>query len=152
MAWDHLEIQQSVKEHALEVSAMQEVALLALAEETEPDAADIPAEPEPTSDIPTDPEISNSAEPVKKKSRRRPRHRKRKPVEATAEIAPSEASDPEAPSSAPAPPVPSARTPRLPVKPLKIVRALPDEFYPVEPGEEDVFAFDSEGDNPEDDD
>ena len=37
MAWDNFEIQQSVKEQTLEVSAMQGVPLLTLAEETESD-------------------------------------------------------------------------------------------------------------------
>ena len=40
--------------------------------------------------------------------------------------------------------------PQFPVKPLKIVSALPDEFYPVELGE-DVFADEPGKDEPDED-
>jgi hypothetical protein len=36
-------------------------------------------------------------------------------------------------------PIPSAQSPSFPVKPMKIVSALPDEFYPVELSG-DIFA------------
>ncbi|MCK7509317.1 MAG: hypothetical protein MZV70_38330 [Desulfobacterales bacterium] len=53
-------------------------------------------------------------------------------------------------SGAMAPPIPSAQSPRFPVKPLKIVGALPDEFYPVEL-DGDLFASEPDQDEPEDD-
>jgi ribonuclease E len=146
MAWDNFEIQQSVKEQTLEVSAMQGVPLLTLAEETESDT---------DSDIKTDAEESDVEEPPKRKSRRRPRHRKRKSLGASTEsVLPESASSdspaPEPSSGAMAPPIPSAQSPRFPVKPLKIVGALPDEFYPVEL-DGDLFASEPDQDESKDD-
>jgi len=48
------------------------------------------------------------------------------------------------------PPVPSGQSTRFPVKPLKIVSALPDEFYPVELTG-DLFAPEPEPDEKADD-
>ncbi|RPH86393.1 MAG: hypothetical protein EHM66_04305, partial [Deltaproteobacteria bacterium] len=146
MAWDNFEIQQSVKEQTLEVSAMQGVPLLTLAEETESDT---------DSDIKTDAEESDVEEPPKRKSRRRPRHRKRKSLGASTEnVLPESASSdspaPEPSSGAMAPPIPSAQSPRFPVKPLKIVGALPDEFYPVEL-DDDLLASEPDQDESKDD-
>ena len=146
MAWDNFEIQQSIKEQTLEVSAMQGVPLLTLAEETESDM---------DSDIKTDAEVSDVEEPPKRKSRRRPRHRKRKSLGASTEsVLPESASSdspaPEPSSGAMAPPIPSAQSPRFPVKPLKIVGALPDEFYPVEL-DGDLFASEPDQDESKED-
>jgi ribonuclease E len=146
MAWDNLEIQQSVKEQTLEVSAMQGVPLLTLAEETESDM---------DSDIKTDAEESDVEGPPKRKSRRRPRHRKRKSLGASTEsVLPESASSdspaPEPSSGAMVPPIPSAQSPRFPVKPLKIVGALPDEFYPVEL-DGDLFASEPDQDESKED-
>ncbi|HOX16162.1 MAG TPA: Rne/Rng family ribonuclease [Smithellaceae bacterium] len=146
MAWDNFEIQQSVKEQGLEVSAMQGVPLLTLAEGTESDM---------DSDTKTDAEESEVEEPPKRKSRRRSRHRKRKSLGASTEsvLPESASSDAPAPEPSPgvmAPPIPSAQSPRFPVKPLKIVGALPDEFYPVEL-DGDLFATESDQDESKDD-
>ena len=128
MAWDNFEIQQSVKERALEVSVMQGVPLLNLAEKTEPDAE---AGEKP------DAEAGEAEEVPKKKGRRRSRHKKRKSAEAskgavvTGDATP-DASGPEPLPGAVTPPVPSSQFSRFPVKPLKIVSALPEEFYPVD--------------------
>jgi ribonuclease E len=124
MAWDKIEIQQSIKEQTLEeASVLQDVPLLTLAEDTELDA-------EP--DVAADAETVDVEEAPLKKSRRRPRHRKRKGAEASAEDAPPDSPVPEPSPIAVTPPIPSAQSPRFPVKPLKIVSALPDEFFPVE--------------------
>lgn len=69
MAWDNFEIQQSMKEQALEVSAIQGVPLLNLAEKTEPDAEG-GEKPEA--------EAGEAEEPPRKKGRRRSRHKKKK--------------------------------------------------------------------------
>jgi len=152
MAWDNFEIQQSIKEETLEVSAMQGVPLLTLAEETEPDV-----EPEcaADSDLNPDEEISSAEEAPKKKSRRRPRHRKRKTTESSTESILPESESPDSPApelstATVAPPIPSAHSSRFPEKPLKIVSALPDEFYPVELSG-DIFAPEPEqGESKED--
>jgi hypothetical protein len=47
-------------------------------------------------------------------------------------------------------PVPRSMTPQFPAKPLKIVSALPDEFYPVELGG-DSFAPEPGHDESEED-
>ncbi|HPE07523.1 MAG TPA: Rne/Rng family ribonuclease [Smithellaceae bacterium] len=146
MAWDNFEIQQSVKEQGLEVSAMQGVPLLTLAEGTESDM---------DSDIKTDAEESDVEEPPKRKSRRRSRHKKRKSSGASMESVLPESASSDAPAPEPlpgamAPPIPSAQSPRFPVKPLKIVGALPDEFYPVEL-DGDLFATESDQDESKDD-
>lgn len=146
MAWDNFEIQQSVKEQGLEVSAMQGVPLLTLAEGTESDM---------DSDIKTDAEESDVEEPPKRKSRRRSRHKKRKSSGASMESVLPESASSDAPAPEPlpgamAPPIPSAQSPRFPVKPLKIVGALPDEFYPVEL-DGDLFATEPDQDEPKDD-
>ena len=128
MAWDNFEIQQSMKEQTLEVSVMQGAPLLNLAEKTEPD--------EKAGEKP-DAEAGEAEELPKKKSRRRPRHKKRKPAEAlngdalTGDASPN-TSMPEPMTGAVTPPVPSSQFPRFPAKPLKIVNALPEEFYPVD--------------------
>ncbi|MBP7342603.1 MAG: Rne/Rng family ribonuclease [Smithellaceae bacterium] len=144
MVWDKLEIQQSVKEQPVEVSAMQEVPLLQLAEETEPDA-----EPE----VRPDAEIPVAGEPPRKKSRRRPRHRKKKNPMGSIEISmPPDDLLGETLSFTQPPPLSRVQTPLIPVKPMKIMKALPDEFYPVEPGG-DLFAPEPEpeetGDDPD---
>ena len=148
MAWDNFEIQQSVKEQTLEVSAMQGVPLLTLAEETEPDM-DSDIKPEAEADVKMDADVSEVEGTPKKKSRRRPRHRKRKSVEGSTETesAPPDAPVPEPSAGTAAPPIPSAQSPRFPVKPLKIVSALPDEFYPVELSG-DIFAPEPDQDEP----
>jgi ribonuclease E len=134
MAWDKLEIQQSIKEQTLEASAIQDVPLLQLAQETEADE---------DADVATDAEVIGVEETTKKKSRRRPRHRKRKSADASTENAPITTSVPDASSIDVPPPMPRAQSPRFPEKPLKIVSALPDEFYPVDLGG-DLFAPDPE--------
>ncbi len=146
MAWDKLEIQQSIKDQTLEVNTMPDVPLLTLAEDTEMDL-------DADSDTKADVEVGSAEEVPKKKSRRRPRHRKRKSAEASAESVLPESAPPEAPvldasSMDLLPPMPRPQSPRFPVKPMKIVSALPDEFYPVEL-DSDVFAPEPAPDEPE---
>jgi hypothetical protein len=102
-----------------------------------------------------DAETVGAEEAPKKKSRRRPRHRKRKSAEAPTDVvlkesAPTDSPAPESSSGSMTPPVPSAQSPRFPVKPLKIVSALPDEFYPVDLGG-DLFAPEAQQEEPKDD-
>ena len=125
MAWDNFEIQQSMKEQALEVSAIQGVPLLNLAEKTEPDAEG-GEKPEA--------EAGEAEEPPRKKGRRRSRHKKRKSPEALKGSVATEDALPDAQPSpgGMAPPVSSSQFSRFPVKPLKIVGALPEEFFPVD--------------------
>lgn len=125
MAWDNFEIQQSMKEQVLEVSAIQGVPLLNLAEKTEPDAEG-GEKPEA--------EAGEAEEPPRKKGRRRSRHKKRKSSETSKGAAATEGALPDAQPSAGgmAPPVPSSQFSRFPVKPLKIAGALPEEFFPVD--------------------
>jgi hypothetical protein len=100
--------------------------------------------------VPADAETPSAEDAPKKKSRRRPRHRKKKSAAITTESSvPDEAATEILPSVLP-PPIPRAQSPRLPVKPLKIVSALPDEFYPVELSG-DLFAPEPDKDEPEDD-
>jgi len=149
MAWDKLEIQQSIKERTLEASATQDVSLLKLAEEEEPDAD--PDEPASVAcDVALNVETGSTEEAPKKKSRRRPRHRKKKSMGVSPENGVPDEVVEEIPSPVLPPPVPRAQTPRFPVKPLKIVTALPDEFYPVELSG-DIFAPEPEPDEPGDD-
>jgi len=147
MAWDKLEIEQSIKEQTLEGSVMQDVPLLQLAEDTEPDE-----ERQTIPDSADDAVIGSTEETPPKKSRRRPRHRKKRSTEASVESVPP---DPDAPapdtvSTAVTQPIPRPMTPQIPAKPLKIVSALPDEFYPVEL-EGDIFAPEPGQDEPADD-
>jgi ribonuclease E len=130
MVWDKFEIQPMIKEQPLEVSAMQEVPLLQLAEDTEPDVeAEEKAEAE-----------TGAEETPRKKSRRRSRHRKKKNIVASTEIPlPGDDALPEALPYIQQPPAPRMQVPLIPVKPMKIISALPDEFYPVELGG-DLFA------------
>jgi ribonuclease E len=135
MAWDKIEIQQSIKEQTLEeASVMHDVPLLTLAEETEPDV-----EPETEPASAADAETVATEETPKKKSRRRPRHRKRKAADASVESVMPDVPAPVPPPAAVTSSIPRAMTSQLPVKPLKIVSALPDEFYPVELSG-DIFA------------
>jgi hypothetical protein len=100
--------------------------------------------------VPADAGTASAEDTPKKKSRRRPRHRKKKSAAVTTEGAvPDEAVDDPPPPALP-PPVPRAQSPRFPVKPLKIVTALPDEFYPVELSG-DIFAPEPEQDEPGED-
>ena len=146
MAWDKLEIQQSIKEQALEASAMQDIPLLQLAEESEPDV-DVEADIAVDADLDVDGVIDTEAvavgESPKKKSRRRSRHRKRKTPETSAENASPDNPVLETSSMDEAPlmavPPPRVQSPKFPAKPLKIVSALPDEFFPVELSG-DIFA------------
>ncbi len=150
MAWDNFEIHPSVKEQALEVSVVPGVPLLNLAEKTEPDA---------DAGEKADEVAGEAEEALRKKGRRRPRHKKRKLAEAsksavvTDDILPDE-SLPESLTGSSAPPLPSSQLPRFPVKPLKIVNALPDEFYPVDLNG-DLFAPETDpeetGENKEED-
>jgi ribonuclease E len=144
MAWDKLEIEQSIKEQTLEASAMQEVPLLQAAENTEPDRDQ--ATPQEATDTPT----SGPEEPARKKSRRRPRHRKKRSAEPATDNVPADEANPGSAAENVLPPVPRSMKPQFPVKPLKIVSALPDEFYPVELGE-DVFADEPGKDEPDED-
>ena len=151
MAWDKLEIQQSIKEQTLEESATQDISLLKLAEDTDVDAdTDLDVIAAAPSAVPADAETPSAEDAPKKKSRRRPRHRKKKMATVTTESAvPDEAVGESLPPDLP-PPVPRAQSPRFPAKPLKIVSALPDEFYPVELSG-DLFAPEPEKDEPEED-
>jgi ribonuclease E len=145
MAWDKLEVQQSIKEQTLETSAMQELPLPAPDKDTDEDA-----EPQKDPDFAAHAETAGAEESPKKKSRRRPRRRKRKAAETPAEGAVPE--DPP-PHSSPAAktPIPSIQSARFPAKPLQIMRALPEEFYPVDLAD-DLFAPDQEKDNATDND
>ncbi|PKN19485.1 MAG: ribonuclease [Deltaproteobacteria bacterium HGW-Deltaproteobacteria-6] len=153
MAWDKLEIQQSIKEQTLEANATQDVSLLKLAEDTDTDTdadADLDLVAVAPCAVPADAGTASAEDTPKKKSRRRPRHRKKKSAAVTTEGAvPDEAVDDPPPPALP-PPVPRAQSPRFPVKPLKIVTALPDEFYPVELSG-DIFAPEPEQDEPGED-
>jgi ribonuclease E len=124
MQWDKFEIEQSLKEQALEATVTQEASLLKLAEETpaddsaeEPSAAPVSQE---TEDAP------------RKKSRRRSRHRRKRTADAPAESKSSDDPLEELASISKPLPVPRIQSPTLPVKPLKTIRALPDVFFPVE--------------------
>ncbi|MEE9913298.1 MAG: Rne/Rng family ribonuclease [Deltaproteobacteria bacterium] len=149
MAWDKFEIQQSVKEQTLEVSAMQGVPLLTLAEETEPDVdSDADANAEANAEAKADVEIvSDADETPKKKSRRRPRHRKKKNAAGALDVALPPDDLLEETLSFTQPPAPRGQSPLIPVKPMKIISALPDEFYPVELSG-DIFAPEPESEEP----
>ena len=90
MPWDKLDIQQIIKEQVVEKPAVQEELPLKTAEDSV-----LKDEPK---------------EPVKKKSRRRPRHRKRKPSEAKAKD-----------------PLPVISTPETAEKNLPVVQPMPPE-------------------------
>jgi len=141
MQWDKFEIEQSLKDQALEATVTREASLLKLAEET-------PADDDHTEE-PADVEPPPAEEAPRKKSRRRSRHRRKKSAEALAENKLPD--DPLAELAALAKPVPVPRiqSPTLPVKPLKIIRALPDVFFPVELTG-DLFAPEPDSDDPED--
>jgi hypothetical protein len=112
--------------------------------------ADLDVVAAPPSVVPADAGTTSAEDAPKKKSRRRPRHRKKKSAAVTTESAvPDEAVEENLPPNLP-PPVPRAQSPRFPVKPLKIVTALPDEFYPVELSG-DIFAPEPEKDEPGED-
>jgi hypothetical protein len=152
MAWDKLEIQQSIKEQTLEASAMQDVPLLQLAEEQEPDVeVGVEADADEDVDGVADTETVGVGEAPKKKSRRRPRHRKRKSPETSAENASPDNPVLETSSIDEAPPMavppPRVQSPKFPAKPLKIVSALPDEFFPVDLSG-DIFAPEPAPDEP----
>ncbi len=139
MAWDKIEIEQALKDKVLETSVLQESPLLKIAESIE-------EEEPPTQD--TESPAAAAEEAPRKKSRRRPRHKKRKPPEATAENAVPE--DPDAELSAPgAPVIQRIQSPGFPARPMRTLSALPDVFYPVEPGG-DLFAPEPETGSPED--
>ena len=99
MAWDKLEIQQSIKEQQVEAGLRQhEMPMIAPAEDDMQDEANEAAvlKDEELPEV-TGSSASTEAPPIaveeapKRKSRRRPRHRKRKPTEMTADSgAPSE--------------------------------------------------------------
>jgi len=142
MAWDKLEIQQSIKEQTLEASVLQDVPPPASVEDNDNDED---SETQEDPEIATDPETTGAEEAPKKKSRRRHRRRKGKGAETAAEGASPDAAIPEPPA------IPSIQSPRFPVKPLQIIRALPEEFYPVDL-EGDVFAPDPKKDDSTDND
>lgn len=123
MAWDNFEIQPSMKEQALQVSVMQGVPLLTLADETEPDAE---------TDIRADADAGEVEEPPRKKSRRRSRHRKKKNTAGVLDITIPPDGLLEEALSFTQPRVTRGQAALIPVKPMKIISALPDEFYPVE--------------------
>jgi ribonuclease E len=134
MAWDKLEIEQSIKEQTMETNAIQEVPLLNLAE-----CADADEEAEDASEAP-EAQAGAAEEVPRKKSRRRSRHRRKKPLETTAEPVSPDENLPEEPTAVATPPVPRIQSPGLPVKPLRTINALPDVFFPVELGGGDLFA------------
>ncbi len=139
MAWDKYEIEQSVKAQTIEASVAQDIPLLKLAEAVEPDgAAESSLAPEV---LPEALPETAAEEPQKKKSRRRSRHRRRKTAEPAADREPSGADFtavpeypvlPSKPARALSPPAHSSGS-GFPQKPFKIISALPDEFYPVDP-------------------
>ncbi len=161
MAWDKYEFEQSVKAQTIEASVAQDMPLLKLAEAVEPDgeseaSGEADALPETMPEVVSD--GATEAMP-KKKSRRRSRHRRRKTVDSAPETELSALDDPVIPDvpdfpSIPAAPaaVPPSSVPHGPVsgfppKPFKIISALPDEFYPVDPVGDLLSPFDDEGDN-----
>lgn len=142
MAWDKLEIEQSIKEQTMESSAIQEVPLLNLAETT--------GEDEGTEDSVegADIQVVATDEAPRKKGRRRSRHRRKKSQEQVAEaVSPDDLFGD--PPTATLPPIPRIQSAGLPVKPLRTISALPDVFFPVEPGG-DLFAPEPERDTRED--
>ena len=143
MPWDKLEIEQFMKEQALEVTAVQEAPLLKLAESTVDDeeAADGASESSGT-------ETGERDEPSRKKGRRRSRHRRRKPQEALPEAMPDTApakKDPYADRPIIIAPPPRIQPQGFPMKPYRTINALPDVFFPVELSG-DLFAPDPEPD------
>ncbi|HOC58619.1 MAG TPA: Rne/Rng family ribonuclease [Smithellaceae bacterium] len=145
MAWDKLEIQQCIKEQTLEASVIQET----LAQSSDEEEGS-PAESKDPGTL-SETENAGSEEVPKKKSRRRHRRKKGKGPEVQTDGAAPENPDTPLPENrnTPTPAASSARSPYFPVKPLKIMRALPEEFFPVELGG-DVFAPDSEKDDDSD--
>ncbi len=136
MAWDKLEIEQSIKDQTMEANAVQEVPLLRLAEDEPPDIET--ADETPTAETVAS-EAPASEDAPKKKSRRRSRHRRKKSTDTAAEQ--KQTDDPLAELDALSMPLPGPRiqSPTFPVRPLKTISALPDIFYSVEPGG-DIFA------------
>lgn len=146
MAWDKLEIEQSIKEQTLEATAIQEAPLLNLAESTMTDEG-----LEEVQEEADDTETSAPDEAPRKKSRRRSRHRRKKPQDQTAEsVSPDDLLGEL--TTASLPPIPRIQSPGLPVRPLRTISALPDVFFPVEPGDGDLFAPGSEPGTREDND
>lgn len=127
MAWDKLEIQQSIKEQQVEAGLRQhEMPMIAPAEDDMQDEANEAAvlKDEELPEV-TGSSASTEAPPIaveeapKRKSRRRPRHRKRKPTEMTADSgAPSESPPEDLFEKAPVM-IPEEA---LPVAPLSITR------------------------------
>ena len=141
MTWDKLEIEQSLKEQALEATVTQEASLLKLAEET-------PADDDHAEETTTT-ETAQGEEAPRKKNRRRSRHRRRKPAEAVTDGRLPDDSLADLTALTKPLPAPRIQSPTLPVKPLKIIRALPDVFFPVELTG-DLFAPEPESDESED--
>ncbi|MFO7570324.1 MAG: Rne/Rng family ribonuclease [Smithellaceae bacterium] len=137
MAWDKLEIQQSIKEQQVEAGLLQhEMPLLSMADDVEPDMPeDEAAVSEEAVSLPEggDTVAAAADEAPKKKSRRRPRHRRKKPHEPAADAqAPvgaaggEENGDVLALPSGIAPPV-------LPAAPMNITRPVVAPAQPSEP-------------------
>jgi len=141
MTWDKLEIEQSLKEQAMEATVTRDASLLKLAEET-------PADDDHAEES-TAVEPASGEEAPRRKSRRRSRHRRRRPVEATADNKSQEDQVEDLSPLTKPMPAPRIQSPTLPVKPLKIIRALPDVFFPVELTG-DLFAPEPESDDSED--
>ena len=146
MAWDKLEIQQSIKEQTLEASVMQDIPPLAPDEDN---GEDVETQTDP--EVAADTETTGTEEAPKKKSRRRHRRRKAKGAEPASDgSVPDDPMPPTLPETA-KPPVPSTRSARFPAKPLQIIKALPEEFFPVDL-DDDLFAPEPEKSDLSDDD
>jgi hypothetical protein len=146
MAWDKLEIQQSIKEQTLEASVLRELPLLTPTANDDDNLLETQAD----SEVMVNTETTGAEEAPKKKSRRRHRRRKVKGAEPASEgSVPDDPMPPTVPET-PKPPVPSTRSARFPAKPLQIIRALPEEFYPVDL-EGDLFAPEPAKDDSSDD-
>jgi ribonuclease E len=142
MAWDKLEIEQSIKEQTMESSAIQEAPLLNLADTTgDDDVTEDAAEG-------ADSQAGVTEEAPRKKGRRRSRHRRKKPQEQIADAGSPDDLFGDL-TTATTPSIPRIQTPGLPVRPLRTISALPDVFFPVEPGG-DLFAPEAESDERED--
>jgi ribonuclease E len=153
MAWDKLEIQQSIKEHTMEAHMVQEEIPPKVAEaEAETEAKMEPQTAEPATAVGTEAAAVSEEETPKKKSRRRPRHKKRKPLEplsenapadvvlpiATAAIKPAEDILPEVPFSNRPAEILAEELPTEPVaptEPLKIIPAAPEPDAPAQTAE-----------------
>jgi ribonuclease E len=123
--WDKVEIEQIIKEQTDVHDPSEEIA---------------DAKTEETSEITTDEKVSvNGEKSVKKRGRRRPRHKKRRPVETVTETVPAADTEPTTAliaSASEGENLPVMDTPPVVVVPLTIEPAKPKEVITPEPSEQ----------------